>query len=489
MRLGALLVAVAVIAAHAAIAQWRHAGFDRVVLGVDTALLLLVLWLLWRHSSGLARERRRHAIVLALIEALALPRGIEETAAAAVRLCTRLDIADAAMFAIARDGGDVAADVELVPIASAGYGTGWESSAEIRALSAQMPHLPHIARVASTDAWLAAAQGRIGPRPWVAQVPLVHRGDVLGVLVISARNGDVLRDEGLLVTVGQLFGTALGHAQLHRAAYDESRDLAEQDARRRDFLYAIAHELRTPLSSIAVFADLLQEEPEVASAGSGAMLLVDSLASGVARLGTLVNELLDLGRVEQVDLSVRLTGIDLGRAVHAAELLLRPAFLGRQQAVEVDAPARGLLVLADQRALEQVLLNLLSNANRFTPDGGAITIRARAVEHRVQLEVEDSGPGIAAEDRERIFDPFYRVTREGAPAVPGSGLGLAVARRMVEVQGGEIWVEDAASGRGSRFCVTLRRLPADGADAVDVATTVGSDAPAPVAEEDADGVR
>lgn len=494
LRVSALLVALAGAAAHAAVAQWRHAAFDRVVISADAALVVLVLALIWTHSGGLARERRRQAMVRALIAALAAPRGIEETAAAAVRLCARLEIADAAMFAVVRDGSDDAADVELVPIASAGYGTGWELTAERRPLPAQMPHAPHVARVASTDSWLAAAQGRIGARPWVAQVPLVHREDVLGVLVLSARTHDVLRDHGLLVTIGQLFGTALGHAQLHRVAYDESRGLAEQDARRREFLYAIAHELRTPLSSIAVFADLLQEEPEVANAGTGALLLVDSLASGVERLGALVNELLDLGRVEEADLSVQLTGIDLGRAVQAAELLLRPAFLGRQQAVGIDAPSRGLLVLADQRALEQVLLNLLSNANRFTPEGGAITIRARAIDRRVRLEVEDSGPGIAVEDRERIFNPFYRVTREGAPAVPGSGLGLAVARRMVELQGGVIWVEAAAEGYGSRFCVELPLLPPDGV-APDAPVTATYGVPGAntgaqsAAGEDVDGVR
>jgi signal transduction histidine kinase len=101
---------------------------------------------------------------------------------------------------------------------------------------------------------------------------------------------------------------------------------------------------------------------------------------------------------------------------------------------------------------------VLSNANRFTPAGGAVAVSVRRDGERVRIDVEDSGPGIATEDRAEIFLPFFRVQRDGAAQVPGSGLGLAVAKRLIELQGGTIWVEAASGGSdatGSRFCVEL----------------------------------
>ena len=109
-----------------------------------------------------------------------------------------------------------------------------------------------------------------------------------------------------------------------------------------------------------------------------------------------------------------------------------------------------------------MLLNLLSNANRFTPEEGSVTARASLTEDRVRIEVDDSGPGIDPADRAQIFQPFYRVQRDGAPEVPGSGLGLAVARRLIELQDGRIWVEDGPE-QGSRFCIELAALEAENA--------------------------
>src|SRR5690606_35749444 len=127
--------------------------------------------------------------------------------------------------------------------------------------------------------------------------------------------------------------------------------------------------------------------------------------------------------------------------------------------LELDLPEGHLSAMADRRHLEQVVRNLLSNANRHTPTEGEVIVRARRDHDLVRSEIEDSGPGIAPADRERVFEPYYRVQRPGAPAVPGSGLGLAVARRLVELQHGHIWVEEGDT-RGARFCV---ELPAAGA--------------------------
>ena len=229
-------------------------------------------------------------------------------------------------------------------------------------------------------------------------------------------------------------------------------DAIASEASDREFLYAIAHELRTPLTSIQAFTDLLSERPVPAPQ------LVDSLARGVERLGTLVDDLLELGRSEERSERVELVALDVLAVLRRAEAILRPAFVQREQSLTMELPALPVLAHADAAALEQLLLNVLSNANRHTPREGAVAVRVTRTAELVRIEVQDSGPGIAVEDRERIFEPFYRVQRPGVPAVPGSGLGLAIARRCVELQGGRIAVDDAPGG-GSRFRVELASAP------------------------------
>jgi signal transduction histidine kinase len=135
---------------------------------------------------------------------------------------------------------------------------------------------------------------------------------------------------------------------------------------------------------------------------------------------------------------------------------MRPAFLLRRQELVLDLPAETPHVLADRQLLEQVVLNLLANANRHAPNGTSVTLTSRAAEHdRVVLMVDDQGAGVPPEFRERIFEPYFRVPESGGAEMPGSGLGLAVARRLLQQMGGRIWVAERP-GKGARFCVELR---------------------------------
>lgn len=126
----------------------------------------------------------------------------------------------------------------------------------------------------------------------------------------------------------------------------------------------------------------------------------------------------------------------------------------REQLLTLDLPDRGPTVIGDPRVVEQVLLNLLSNANRHSPPRGKIQVLARQLDRQTaRIEVVDNGAGIPEEERQRIFEPYYRVRSENA--VPGSGLGLAVTRRLLEETGGRIWV-DASEDGGAKFCVEMR---------------------------------
>lgn len=444
--------------------------------GVVGALALLGLAVGLLHIRRITAERRRHALLESLVETFATPRDIDGTASAAAQLLVAAGVADACLVAISeeRDDGDTA----LAPVAAAGYPEGWLAIAEPRPFAVPAAPLPTAREEAGyAGPWVAALAPTLGDSPWVARVPLARGESVLGLAVLVSRQRGALRDGALLTAVGAQLAGALDLASLYEAAYQRAASLEEQDGRRREFLYAIAHELRSPLTSIQTFAELLAREEQ--SFDGTSELLLSSLTRGVDRLGEFVEDLLELGRVEEAEVRLELGEVDATATLRAAEEMLRPAFMEREQQLTLDLPDERLAVRADRRALEQVLLNVLSNANRFTPAAGAVAVSARREGARVRIDVEDSGPGIAPEDRTQIFLPFYRVQRDGAPQVPGSGLGLAVSKRLLELQGGSIWVE-AGAGSGSRFCVELGGPEPDAATppAVDVANPEPATLPA-----------
>ena len=423
------------------------------VIGAPAAILLCaVAW----HLHFLTRERRRNAIVEMLVEALAVPANPEDAGRAVLVTLTESGVATAGVVAVlSTDAADESTRREgasdaLAPVATVGGRRGWSPDA---APGSELPTAAATRRESVTDdPWLLGLESTIGRRPWVARIPVEHGDEVLGVLLLAGRRRGWLRDRALLHTAGTLLAAAFDHGRQYQVAFEHTRDLEAENARRREFLYAIAHELRSPLTSIQAFAELLTTDRGLLDGNSD--LLLASLSRGVDRLATFVNDLLDLGRAEASGLNVTTSVIDVTEALRGAETILRPAFMSREQALTIDIPDSPLRAVADSRALEQVMLNLLSNANRFTPTQGAVGMRALLIEQRVRIEVHDSGPGIDQADRERIFEPFYRVHRAGAHEVPGSGLGLAVARRLTELQGGKLWVEAGDAG-GSRFCIEL----------------------------------
>ena len=192
------------------------------------------------------------------------------------------------------------------------------------------------------------------------------------------------------------------------------------------------------------------------AADDTALQLVDSLKGGVGRLRMLVTDLINLGRSGTLEYPMNPADVDLPALVEQSAALMRPAFLLRHQELALDLPAETPHVLADKQLLEQVVLNLLANANRHAPRGTTITLRTHATENdRVVLEVDDAGNGVPPEFRERIFEAYFRVPDTVSGEMPGSGLGLAVARRLLQQMGGRIWVADKPPP-GARFCVELR---------------------------------
>ncbi len=448
LRVAVMLATTALIAAHLSVSYSVFDTLDERLIALDLVVALIVIVAAFWYIGAITAERERQALDEALLAVLLTPRNIAGTARTALAALEREGVADAGLIALADD-----TDSAMYPIAAIGYPDGWVASAAPAALPATD------ARAAllwerEGEPWTEPVRDRVGRRPWVARIPLTSTGDPIGLLLLATRRPGILRDARVLDRIGTHLSAALDHAALYEAAYQRERDLEEMDQRRRDFMAAISHEVRTPLTSIQAFVELLQ-------LGRSAMdetaeQLVSSLSHGVERLNALVSDLIDLGRQGGAEYPVQPEEVDLPRLAQRATEMLRPAFLLREQQLRLELPADPVYAVTDPGLLEQVVLNLLSNANRHAPHQGEITLAvARPAEGRVRIEVRDNGPGIGAHDRERIFEPYYRVRRNGGPDVPGSGLGLAVARRMVDALGGRIWV-DGREGGGACFCIEVR---------------------------------
>lgn len=231
-------------------------------------------------------------------------------------------------------------------------------------------------------------------------------------------------------------------------------DVRRLERVRRDFVANVSHELRTPVSVIRANAEtLLLGGLEDRARAPG---FVEAIDRNAERLARLVGDLLDLSRIEAGQVELNLEPVPLrGLCLHTVESFgVRARERGHQIYVEVP---EGAVARADEHALDQVLVNLLDNAVKYTPPGGHIRVRARDDGRTVRLEVEDDGPGIEPRHRARLFERFYRVDPGRSREVGGTGLGLAIVKHLVEAMGGRVSVEPAAE-HGSVFVV---ELPAD----------------------------
>jgi signal transduction histidine kinase len=222
-----------------------------------------------------------------------------------------------------------------------------------------------------------------------------------------------------------------------------------------EFLAKMSHELRTPLNSIIGFSELLAEQ-ETTIEPQRRLAFLENVSSSARHLLHLINDLLDIARVESGKMKMRFENVDLRLAITNTVSSTAPLFHRKRQELEVTMPGEPMMARADIRRVEQVLLNLLANANKFSGEGQKIQIRsAPADDNSWLIDVIDHGIGISAEDQKRIFDEFEQVHPRG-PASTGTGLGLALAKRFVEMHGGAISVESEPSA-GAKFTVRLPR--------------------------------
>jgi signal transduction histidine kinase len=215
----------------------------------------------------------------------------------------------------------------------------------------------------------------------------------------------------------------------------------------------MSHELRTPLNAIIGFSEVLAERMFGEVNEKQAEYLQDILDSG-RHLLSLINDILDLSKVEAGRLELELGRFHVPGAIDQALTLVRERASRHGIALEVSVDERLGEIVGDERKIRQVLLNLLSNAVKFTPEGGRIGVTARAADDVVTISVSDTGIGIAPGDQAAVFEEFRQVGRDGARKAEGTGLGLTLAKKFVELHGGTIQVRSEV-GQGSTFTFTL----------------------------------
>jgi signal transduction histidine kinase len=236
--------------------------------------------------------------------------------------------------------------------------------------------------------------------------------------------------------------------QLAVAFNQMAADLAAADQQRRELIANVSHELRTPIAALQAVLENLVDGVATADPAT-----LSTALSQTERLGRLVAELLDLSRIDAGAVALELEPVPVaelvGQTVAEAEVAARVA--DRGVGFTIDIPPR-LVARVDRNRVHQVLVNLLDNAARHSPPGGVVSISVRSEGSRMVVEVCDEGPGIAPEDRDRVF---HRFTRGDRAVGGGTGLGLAIARWAVDLHDGDIVVAEPVAGRGCRIQITL----------------------------------
>ena len=289
----------------------------------------------------------------------------------------------------------------------------------------------------------------------IAFAPMLWEGRAVGSIEVSRQPPSPFTEKelGLLKTFADQAVIAIQNSRLFNEIAAKSRELELANQHKSEFLANMSHELRTPLNAIIGFSEVLAEKIFGDVNDKQREYLLDIHSSG-HHLLSLINDILDLSKIEAGRMELDLAEVDVPMLLdHCATLVReRATRQGLKLALDID-PSLGAWV-ADVRKLKQIVINLLSNAVKFTPAGGRVTLRALSVDDRLEIAVIDTGVGIAPDQQALVFEEFRQADGNYLRKSEGTGLGLSLARKFVELHGGGIRV-DSVPGRGSTFAFTL----------------------------------
>jgi signal transduction histidine kinase len=318
-------------------------------------------------------------------------------------------------------------------------------------LTGRAVHIPDV--LEDPDYEFAGLQGA-GIRSLVS-VPMLRHGTAIGAIVVhtwATPRPFSSKQIELLQTFADQAVIAIENVRLFREIADKSAQLEAASRHKSEFLANMSHELRTPLNAIIGFSEVLVDRMFGELNEKQDEYLKDIYASG-QHLLSLINDILDLSKIEAGRMELEATDFDLPSAIDNALILVRERASRRGITLGHSVDERLGPIRGDERKVKQVLLNLLSNALKFTPEGGRIDVNAGVHGEVAEVSVADTGVGIAPEDQEAVFEEFRQVGTADKK-VEGTGLGLALARKFIELHGGRIWLTSAV-GVGSTFTFTL----------------------------------
>jgi signal transduction histidine kinase len=329
---------------------------------------------------------------------------------------------------------------------------------------------------------VAIAVGQVLVAAWVAaELMFVSAHDVFFVMVTATLAGgvairaaqlfaggvmdDIDRLRGTLVAVGDgarepvpPTGGADELAELAAAANAAIRKLAAAESARRRLIAAVSHDLRTPITSLRLIAEAVEDD--IVDAPARAAYLAQ-MRTHIGALSALIDDLFEFSRLQAGDIVWTMERVRLDRLVADAVEAMRVHAAAKHVEIRASVPEHIGSAEAHPEQLQRVLRNLIQNAIRHTPADGSVTVSAEAAGDRLEVEVADTGDGIAGPERDRVFEPFFRGGTEAARTRSGAGLGLAISRAIVEAHGGRIWLVDSTPGTRVRF--SLRPAAGGGA--------------------------
>jgi signal transduction histidine kinase len=329
-----------------------------------------------------------------------------------------------------------------------------ESATGRAILSREIVHYPDVFGGTDVPPYLRRSCEKIGGKS-VIVAPMLWEGRGIGGIFVGRDFVGSFSEKAIrqLKTFADQAVIAIQNARLFREIQEKSAQLEVANKHKSDFLANMSHELRTPLNAIIGFSEVLIDKMFGELNAKQADYLKDIHDSG-KHLLSLINDILDLSKIEAGRMDLEISSFDLPSALSNAMTLVRERAQRHGIELSLKVDKRLGAFQADERKFKQIVLNLLSNAVKFTPDGGKVDVSAKLDTDHVEIAVKDTGIGIAPEDHAAVFEEFKQVGRDYTKKAEGTGLGLALTRRFVELHGGEVRLA-SAPGKGSTFTVML----------------------------------